>query len=156
MSQPWEIIEGDARAALAALPAGHFHAAVCSPPYHRLRSYLPRDHPSKPLELGGEDVADCFGWATGRRCGCCYVCRMTAVFREVRRVLRDDGTLWVNVAPSFSSGISKQAKQHPADGIAVEGLDDETFALRDDLSPAEIAEVLSGLAAYQLDQAKVR
>jgi hypothetical protein len=107
-------------------------------------------------QLGLERLPDCFAWARGvPRCGACYVCKMTDVFAAVRRVLRDDGTLWVNVASSFSSG-AKQPKQHASNGVAVEGLDDEALALRDDLSPAEVAEVLSGLAAYQLDQSKVR
>ena len=38
-------------------------------------------------------------WATG-----CHVCRMVMVFREVRRVLRDDGTLWLNYGDSYGGG----------------------------------------------------
>ena len=37
-------------------------------------------------------------------CGECYVCRMVAVFREVWRVLRDDGTLWLNLGDSYATG----------------------------------------------------
>ncbi len=47
--------------------------------------------------MGLEDVHDCSGWATGNRCGVCYVCRQTAVAKAVRRVLRDDGILWMNL-----------------------------------------------------------
>jgi hypothetical protein len=36
-------------------------------------------------------------------CGKCYVCRMVDVFREVRRLLRDDGTLWLNLGDSYAS-----------------------------------------------------
>ena len=43
---------------------------------------------------------DCFESAA---CGQCYVCRMVEVFREVWRVLRDDGTLWLNLGDTFAS-----------------------------------------------------
>src|SRR4051812_21915730 len=42
------------------------------------------------------------------RCGRCFVCRMVEVFREVYRVLRDDGTLWLNLGDSFNSSPSNQ------------------------------------------------
>jgi site-specific DNA-methyltransferase (cytosine-N4-specific) len=54
-------------------------------------------------QLGLEKLHDCNGWATGHRCGECYVCRMTEVFREVKRVLRDDGTFWLNIGDSYAS-----------------------------------------------------
>src|SRR5262249_15523244 len=47
-------------------------------------------------QIGLEQAADCAGWATGAPCGACYVCRLVAVFREVRRVLHDTGVCWVN------------------------------------------------------------
>lgn len=55
-------------------------------------------------QIGMEDVLDCCGWATGNRCGRCYVCHLTDVFREVHRVLRDDGTLWLNLGDTFDKG----------------------------------------------------
>lgn len=54
-------------------------------------------------QLGLEAAHDCNGWATGTRCGACFVCKMTAVFAEVRRVLRPDGTLWLNIGGGFAS-----------------------------------------------------
>jgi DNA modification methylase len=51
-----------------------------------------------------EDVADCLGWATGNKCGECFVCHTVAVFHEVRRILRDDGTLWLNLGDTFDKG----------------------------------------------------
>lgn len=77
------------------------HLVVTSPPYWSLRSYLPDSHPLKPLELGAEVLHDCLGWATGSLCGECYVCHMVQAFREVRRVLRDDGTCWLNLGDSY-------------------------------------------------------
>jgi len=86
------IIRGDVFAGLAEIPDGVVQAVVTSPPYWKLRSYLPEDHPDKHLELGNEDTPQE------------YVEHMVAVFREVRRVLRDDGTVWVNVGDSFAGG----------------------------------------------------
>ncbi len=53
-------------------------------------------------QLGSEAVPDCLGWATGVRCGTCYICHMVAVFEGVKRVLRDDGTCWVNIGDSYA------------------------------------------------------
>lgn len=85
------LLHGDAAAVLATLPDGAFHTCVTSPPYYGLRSYLPDDHPDKELEIGLEQTPDE------------YISRLVAVFREVRRVLRDDGTLWVNIGDSYAS-----------------------------------------------------
>ena len=54
-------------------------------------------------QLGLEPVPDCLGWATGQPCGECYVCKMVQVFREVRRVLRDDGVCFINLGDSYFS-----------------------------------------------------
>ena len=59
-------------------------------------------------QLGSEPSPDCLGWAKGENCAercwasACHVCRMVLVFREVRRVMRDDGTLWLNYGDSYS------------------------------------------------------
>lgn len=58
-------------------------------------------------QLGLEDRPYCWGWVTGESCGECYCCHLVAVFREVRRVLRDDGTLWLNIADSFARDTRK-------------------------------------------------
>lgn len=55
-------------------------------------------------QLGLEASADCLGWATGHPCERCYICAMVQVFREVKRVLRDDGTVWLNCGDSYTSG----------------------------------------------------
>lgn len=54
--------------------------------------------------IGNEAVPDCNGAFTSNPCGCCWVCHLVAVFREVRRVLRPDGTLWLNVGDAYNSG----------------------------------------------------
>ncbi len=64
-------------------------------------------------QLGSEETADCLGWATGDRCGVCHVCRITEVFREVRRVLREDGTLWLNYGDTYGVDSKKIEKGLP-------------------------------------------
>jgi hypothetical protein len=54
-------------------------------------------------QLGLEARPDCMGYATGNACGSCYVCGMVAVFREVRRVLRDDGVCFLNLGDSYAN-----------------------------------------------------
>lgn len=69
---------------------------VTSPPYWSLRDY------GVSGQLGLEPLHDCAGWATGDNCGACFVCHMRAVFAEVKRVLREDGTCWVNLGDSYN------------------------------------------------------
>ena len=55
--------------------------------------------------LGNEDMPDCLAWARGEpACSSCYTCHLRIVAAEIWRVLRDDGTLWLNIADSYSSG----------------------------------------------------
>lgn len=81
-----EIIVGGAREMLSRLPDGQFQTCVTSPPYWGLRDY------GVAGQIGAEtDVRN-------------YVSDLVAIFREVRRVLVDDGTLWLNVGDSYTSG----------------------------------------------------
>jgi DNA modification methylase len=80
-----QIIEGDCREILPTLPAGSVHCCVTSPPYFGLRDY------GVEGQIGLEQTPDA------------YVAEMVAVFREVRRVLRDDGTLWLNLGDSYAT-----------------------------------------------------
>lgn len=73
------------------------HCVVTSPPYWNLRDY------ETAGQLGGENLHDCLGWATGKPCGLCFICQIVAAFREVRRVLRPDGTAWVNIGDCYAS-----------------------------------------------------
>ncbi len=85
------VLFGDVRQTLASLDARLFHCCMTSPPYWNLRSYLKSDDPLKPLEIGSERTPDEF------------VATMVDVFRGVRRVLRDDGVLWVNLGDSYAA-----------------------------------------------------
>jgi DNA modification methylase len=79
-----EIILGDCREALKTLPADSVNCCVTSPPYFGLRDY------GVDGQMGLEPTPEEF------------VAGMVAVFREVRRVLRDDGTLWLNIGDSYA------------------------------------------------------
>jgi DNA modification methylase len=79
-------MEGDCRAVLAGLPAGSVHTVVTSPPYFGLRDY------GHDGQIGLEPTPDEF------------VAALVAVFREVRRALRDDGTVWLNLGDSYAGG----------------------------------------------------
>lgn len=91
---------GDVRTRLADLPARSVHAAVTSPPYWGLRKYLSEDHPEGGYEIGGEPLPDCYTYGQAQ-CGKCFVCAMVGVFRGVHRVLRGDGTLWLNLGDTY-------------------------------------------------------
>lgn len=75
---------GNALDVLPTLAADRFQMCVTSPPYWGLRDY------GHPDQLGLEPTPAAF------------VERMVAVFREVRRVLRPDGTLWLNIGDSYA------------------------------------------------------
>src|SRR4029453_18525419 len=81
-----ELHHGDCRAILPTLAADSAHCVVTSPPYWGLRDY------GCEGQLGLEPTPEA------------YVANMVAVFREVRRVLRADGTLWLNMGDSYASG----------------------------------------------------
>lgn len=82
---------GDCRELLQELPEGCIQTCVSSPPYWGLRSYLNDGNPAKASEIGLEPTPDA------------YVASLVEVFRGVRRALRDDGTLWLNLGDSYAS-----------------------------------------------------
>src|ERR1043166_3288914 len=84
-----KILQGDCIEKMRELPDECVHCCVTSPPYYGLRSYLSADDPNKASEIGAEQTPEQ------------YVVRMVEVFREVRRVLRNDGTLWLNLGDSY-------------------------------------------------------
>ena len=83
------IVVGDCVEVLKSLPDQSVHCCVTSPPYWGLRDY------GVAGQLGLESTPHE------------YVEKMVAVFREVRRVLTDDGTLWLNLGDSYATGAGK-------------------------------------------------
>lgn len=81
------LYRGDCLQSLREMADESVRTCVTSPPYFGLRDY------GMPGQLGLEATPDGF------------VAAMVSVFREVRRVLRDDGTLWLNLGDSYSTGL---------------------------------------------------
>ena len=75
---------GDALTVLKTLPDSSVNCCVTSPPYYALRDYGMAD------QIGREETP------------ALYVERLTGIFREVRRVLTPDGTLWLNIADTYA------------------------------------------------------
>ena len=84
-SMSYRIIEGDCIDGMRTIPEGSVDTCVTSPPYFGLRDY------GHDGQIGLEETPDAF------------VAKLVEVFREVRRVLRDDGTLWLNLGDSYFS-----------------------------------------------------
>lgn len=80
------ILVGDARQRLSELPDGSVHCVVTSPPYWGLRAYN-----GKPGMIGLEPTFEE------------HVENLLGVFEEIRRVLRDDGTLWLNYGDRYAN-----------------------------------------------------
>ncbi len=92
------ILRGSCLRTLGELDEGSVRCCVTSPPYWGLRSYLPDGHPDKAHEVGTEATPEL------------YVERLVDVFREVRRLLTDDGTLWLNLGDTY---VSRKGNPHP-------------------------------------------
>ena len=92
-----ELYLGDCLDVLKTMPDNSIHCCVTSPPYWGLRDY------GHDGQIGLEDTPEE------------YVNRMVEVFREVKRVLRNDGTLWLNLGDSYanfgSNGICGKTAQ---------------------------------------------
>ena len=78
-----ELLAGDCRETLKTLADQSINTSITSPPYWGLRDY------GEDEQLGMEDTPEE------------YVANLVEVFREVKRVLRDDGTVWLNLGDSF-------------------------------------------------------
>jgi DNA modification methylase len=93
------LLAGDALEVLRGMPDGSVNCAVTSPPYFGLRDY------GTEGQIGLEDSP------------AAYVERLCKVFGEVRRVLADDGTLWLNIGDSYANpaGSGPQGNGQRAD-----------------------------------------
>lgn len=104
------ILQGDALDRLAELPDGSVQTCITSPPYYGLRDY------GAVNQIGHEETADQ------------YIKNLVRVFRKVRRVLRQDGTLWLNIGDSYAKKNTSAYKRKDLIGIPWS----LAFALRDD------------------------
>ena len=89
---------GDAETVLRRIPDKSVNCCVTSPPYYGLRDY------GVDGQIGLEDSPAEF------------IDRLVAVFREVRRVLKDDGTCWIVIGDSYA-GSGKGAAEYPENAV---------------------------------------
>lgn len=108
------IIQGDCRETLKTLKEGSVHCCVTSPPYFGLRDY------GCDGQIGLEATPEEF------------VFEMVSVFREVRRVLRDDGVCWLNLGDSYSGNRSGGLNQSGGlEASTLQGSQDSQKACRE-------------------------
>ncbi len=93
------IFTGDSLSVLKSLPSNSVHCCVTSPPYYALRDY------GAEGQIGRESTPEE------------YIKRLVAVFSEMRRVLRPDGTFWLNIADTYCKHSRQGAKQKDMLGI---------------------------------------
>jgi DNA modification methylase len=95
MATTQQIIPGDCIEGMRTLPDASVHCCVTSPPYWNLRDY------GHDGQIGLESTPEA------------YVARMVEVFREVRRILRDDGVLFLNLGDSYFSTTKGTGGSNP-------------------------------------------
>ena len=98
------VLEGDAMNVLSRLPSQSVQCVVTSPPYWGLRDY------GITGQIGLEETLPQF------------INRLVGVFAEARRVLRDDGVLWLNIGDGYTSGnrgYRAPDKKNPARAMSV-------------------------------------
>jgi len=117
----WACIVGDVRETLRALPDASVQCVVTSPPYWGLRDY------------------GCAGQIGMEPTPAEYVATMRALFAEIRRVLRDDGTAWLNLGDSYAAttrgSSGKGDKQRSNAGTLIE---DRAWAVPQGLKPKDL------------------
>jgi DNA modification methylase len=122
----WRILQGDVRDRLTELPDGSVQTCITSPPYFGLRDY------GHEGQIGLEPTPDEFVQA------------LVGVFREVRRVLRDDGTVWCNLGDSYHGGGYSNHRINGEEWLRAHGGDRRRSRQRDrikanpDLKPKDL------------------
>jgi DNA modification methylase len=89
------VLVGDCLQSMRSLQDASVHCCVTSPPYYWQRDYGHAD------QVGHEETPEA------------YVERLVEIFREVRRVLRDDGTLWLNLGDAYYNGNGQPKGSDP-------------------------------------------
>lgn len=99
------VLVGDASERLRELPASSVQTCITSPPYFGLRDY------GHEGQIGLEPTVEA------------YVASLVKVFREVRRALRDDGTVWLNLGDSYHGGGYSNHRINGEEWLEVHGGD---------------------------------
>jgi DNA modification methylase len=121
------VVIGDCRTELAKLADESVNCCVTSPPYFGLRDS------GVDGQIGLENTPDAF------------VAELVSVFREVRRVLRDDGTLWLNLGDSYWSNTATQGRNEDKSTGSITGGTakliaggSSTYRRKSDLKPKDL------------------
>lgn len=105
-----KILQGNNIETLKSLPDGIVQTCVTSPPYYGLRDY------GVDEQIGLEETPEL------------YVEKLVSVFREVWRVLKDDGTLWLNLGDSYWANRSSNGEAGGVGGTSLVGSENKTRA----------------------------
>ena len=97
-----EIVCGDALSILQSMPSESINCCITSPPYYGLRDY------GIDGQIGLEQTPEE------------YVARLVEVFREVRRVLKPEGTLWLNLGSSYINKTIESDEMVLRDNLTIE------------------------------------
>jgi len=127
-----QILIGDCRESMRSLEAGSVQTCVTSPPYFGLRDY------GHDGQIGLEPTPDEF------------VAAMVEVFREVHRVLADDGTLWLNLGDSYNNYRPGNYSDNRAHSFGGERTDDKKRGMPDSPSSSKRGTKLPGLKEKDL------
>lgn len=82
------ILQGDSWDLIEQLPSEFVQTIITSPPYFQQRKYT-KTNENQPFEFGREDTIQE------------YVTKLTILFQKLRRVLKDDGTVWLNLGDKY-------------------------------------------------------
>ena len=117
------IINRDALLALRELPDESVHCCVTSPPYYALRDC------GLDAQIGQEETPEQ------------YIEKLVCVFRELRRVLRSDGTFWLNIADTYCGTGSKGTYRDPRNPSGRNG---QALALNSRVSGCKQKDLIGG------------
>jgi site-specific DNA-methyltransferase (cytosine-N4-specific) len=124
----YNLLCGDALETLKTLPTESVQCVVTSPPYYDTRDY----------QVEGQ-----YGLEPHPRM---YLAKMVEVFAQVRRVLKSDGTCWVNIADTYSSGKRGRADSGPDGHFGGPRLDPVPRKTVDGWKPRELMMIPARLA----------
>lgn len=144
-----EILSGDALSILQGMADESVNCLVTSPPYYGLRKYgtVPVAWPAVDYLLFRTMVhIESMECELGQECDYyAYIGHMVAIFREAKRVLRKDGTCWINIGDSYASSVKNRTKEQATRGTQLQGgLESQEASL------VQINKVVSGLKEKDL------
>lgn len=99
------ILQGDGLTVLKTLPSESVDCVITSPPYFALRSYLPKGHPDKKLEIGSEKTLKE------------YLDKMLEITAELKRILKKSGSFWLNVGDSYGGSNQGYGQEEESSGF---------------------------------------